>query len=97
MRLTSQESVESVAYIKEFAYWILKIGSGMGEDIIEILKHLLVEHSDSPLLSLFEFVYPKFLDNMSNANFFYDGFNTCPTTECVDQVNEFIICLMPRE
>ena len=45
----------------------------MGEGIIEISKHLLVKHSDSPLLSLVEFVYPKFLDNISNANFFYVG------------------------
>jgi len=43
----------------------------MGESIIEIPKHLLVEHSDSPLLSLVEFVYPKFLNNMNNANFFF--------------------------
>jgi len=56
----------------------------MGERIIEIPKHLLVEHNDSPLLSLVEFVYPKFLDNMSNANFIYDGAILCPTTECVD-------------
>jgi len=76
MRLISQESVESARDIKEFVDWILKIGDGnmnlneIGEGIIEIPKHLLVENSDSPLLSLVEFVYPKFLDNMSNANFF---------------------------
>ena len=42
-------------------------------------------------------MYPKFLDNMRNANFFYDGAILCPTKKCVDQVNKFIICLMPRE
>jgi len=69
----------------------------IGENMIEIPKHLLIEHSDSPLLSLVEFVYPKFLDNMSNANYFDDGAILCPTTECVDQINEFILCLMPEE
>ena len=61
---------------KNFFYWILNISDGnmnlnkMGESIIKIPKHLLVEHNDLPLLSLVEFVYPKFLNNMSNANFF---------------------------
>jgi len=42
MRLANQESVQSVAEIKEFAEWILKIGDGNmklnenGEGIIEI-------------------------------------------------------------
>jgi len=103
MRLTSHESVESVVDIKEFVDWILKIGDGnmnlneMVEGIIEIPQHLLIEHNDSRLLNLAEFVYPRFLHNMSNANFFHDGAILCPTTKCVDQVNEFIICLMPRE
>jgi len=103
MILTSQKSVESATEIKEIDDWIINIGDGnmnlneMGEGIIEIPKHLLIEHSDSPLLNLVEFVYPKFLDNMSNANYFDDGAIYCPTTECVDQVNEFIICLMSGE
>ena len=45
----------------------------IGEGIIEIPKHLLIKQSDSPLLNLVEFVYHKFLDNMSNANYFDDG------------------------
>jgi len=100
MRLTNQESVQSVVEIKEFAEWILKIGDGNmklnenGEGIIEIPKHLLIEHNESPLLSLVQFVYPKFLDNMNNANYFDDGVILCPTTKCVDEVNEFILCLM---
>jgi len=57
MVLTSQESVESVAEIKEFVDWILNIGdgnmnlNGTEEDIIEIPKNLLIEHNDSPLPS----------------------------------------------
>jgi len=76
MRLANQESVQSATERKEFAKWILNIGDGnmklneSGEGIIEIRKHLLIEHSESPLLSLVEFVNPKFLDNMSNANYF---------------------------
>jgi len=67
------------------------------EGIIEIPKHVLIEHIDSPLLSLVEFVYPKLMDNMSNANYFDDGVILCPMTECVHKVNEFIICLMSQE
>jgi len=62
-----------------------------------MLKHLLIEHSDSPLLSLVEFVYPKFLDNMSNAYYFDYNAILCSTIESIDQVYEFILCLMPGE
>jgi len=31
---------------------------------------------------------------MRNANYFDDGAILCPTTECVDEVNECTLCLM---
>jgi len=43
----------------------------IGEGIVEIHQHLLVENSKSPLLNLVEFFYPRFLHNMNSVFFFF--------------------------
>ena len=74
----------------------LKIEIGFKrETTIEISKDFLIENIEQPLLKLVEFVYPDFIQNLTE--FFNDGAIPCPTTECVDQVNEFILSLIPEE
>jgi len=103
MRLNIAKSNDNAKAIKDFADWILKIGDGHmnfnenDEGNIEIPKELLIDDNDSALQSLVNFVYPEFLLNMRNPNFFYDGAILCPITDSVELVNEFILSLIPSE
>jgi len=63
----------------------------VSEATIEIPKGLLIENIEQPLFKLVEFVYPGFIQNLTSDEIFYDGAILCPTTECVDQINEFIL------
>jgi len=78
--------------IKEFLNWILKIGDGdiylneNGKGNLEIPKHLLIENTESPLLSsLVKFVYPEFKLNMTSSEFFDHGAILCPIIESIEQ------------
>ena len=103
MRLNHAKSNESAENIKEFADWILKIGDGKigfnenGECSVEIPHDLLIEATETPLLSLVNFVYPNFLTNMVSPGYFEDGAILCPTTESVEQVNDFILSLLSAQ
>ncbi|RDX80526.1 hypothetical protein CR513_38920, partial [Mucuna pruriens] len=98
MRLSTAKTNECENEIKEFANWILKIGDGdmdsneNGEGNIDILDDLLITHSDKPLLSLVDFVYPDILQNMKTNRPIL-----APTLEAGQQVNEFILSLIPGD
>jgi len=67
MRLNNAKSNVSANSIKEFADWILKIGDGQiglnenGECVVKIPPDPLIEPTETPLLSLVNFVYPNLL------------------------------------
>ena len=103
MRLKSHTLMQSQTEIKEFADWILHIGDGdmdlneLGRATIEIPQDILILNVEQPLLHLVEFVYPGYIQNLNSDGFFDDGAILCPTTECVDQVHDFILILIPGE
>jgi len=57
----------------------------------------LIEATETPLLSLVNFVYPNFFTNMICSGYFEDGAILCPTTESVEQVNDFILSLLSAQ
>ena len=65
--------------------------------ILEIPKSLLIQNSESPLLSLVNFVYPEFILNMMSLRFFDDGAILCPKIEFVVHVNDFILSFISGE
>ena len=95
MRLKSVVSNESAINIKEFANWILKIGdrnmnlNESGEVNISIPINLLIQESETPLLSFVKFVYGGLIDNIMTLGFFDDDAILCPTIDSVEQVNDF--------
>jgi len=96
MRLSSGMTNQSRNEIREFADWILNIGDGLldadenGEEEIEIPEELCILHSENALLSLVDLVYP-------NMKFFDDQAIFAPTLEVVEQVNDFVLSLLPGE
>ena len=103
MRLKSVVSNESAIDIKEFGNWILKIGDGNmnlnenGETNILIPTDLLIQESETPLLSLVKFVYGGLIENIMTHGFFDDNAILCPIIDSVEQVNDFILSLIPGE
>ncbi|XP_057444595.1 uncharacterized protein LOC130736832 [Lotus japonicus] len=101
MRLRTTGSPELATEINEFADWILKIGDGdfesneRGESDIEIPEDLLIQDSENPLLDLVDFAYPNLVQNMKTEKFFEERCILCPTLECVEKVNYFMLDLLP--
>ncbi|MCH79884.1 ATP-dependent DNA helicase PIF1 [Trifolium medium] len=103
MRLKSDSMDKSEAELKEFADWILKIGDGLlgtddhGEAQIQIPEDLCILEADNPLLHLVNFVYPNVVTNCRQPNFFEDQAILGPTLEVVEQVNDFVLSMIPGE
>ncbi|MCI03043.1 ATP-dependent DNA helicase PIF1 [Trifolium medium] len=105
MRLKSDSLDKSQSELKEFADWILKIGDGMlgaddkdyGEAQIQIPEELCILEGNNPLLSLVDFVYPNIVTNITQPNCFDDGAILAPTLEVVEQVNDFVLSMIPGE
>jgi len=101
MRLKRHTSIPSQTEIKEFVDWILHIEDGdmelneLGQGSIEIPKEILILDVEQPLLQLVDFVYPSCINNVTCDGSFDNGAILCPTTKCVDQLNEFILSLIP--
>ncbi|CAI8597976.1 unnamed protein product [Vicia faba] len=66
-----------------------------GESTIQILYDLLVPHSNNPLLSLVEVMYPLLLQNMNNLKYYEERRLISPTHDAVDVVNDFVLSLIP--
>ncbi|GAU37552.1 hypothetical protein TSUD_54590 [Trifolium subterraneum] len=94
---------KSQSELKEFADWILKIGDGRiggdenGEVVINIAEDLCVLQNDNPLLSLVDFVYPNIVICLGKTNFFEDEAIMAPTLEVVQEVNDFVLSMIPSE
>jgi len=103
MRLSTITCAQTATSIIEFVNWIMKIGNGEtnlnenGEGIIYIPEDLLIQKSDSPLLSLVHFVYPQNVLNSICQTFFDDATILCLTIEVVEEVNDFILSSIDGE
>jgi ATP-dependent DNA helicase PIF1 len=103
MRLKSDTTDKAQHELKDFADWILKIGDGKmdqdenGEAEIEIPDELCVKDADNPLMSLVDFVYPNIVANIANNKMFQDEAILAPTLEVVQQVNDFVLDIIPGD
>ncbi|XP_057419001.1 uncharacterized protein LOC130713231 [Lotus japonicus] len=103
MRLQNASSSASADEIREFADWILEVGDGTAKTIdddestIEIPSDLLISSCEDPLLSLVNFAYPNFVSKLENYSFFEERAILAPTLDSVDQVNNFMLSLIPGE
>ncbi|XP_045793087.1 uncharacterized protein LOC123888169 [Trifolium pratense] len=103
MRLKGDSADKSQSELKEFADWILKIGDGLidsdenGEAQIQIPEDLCNLEVDDPLLSLVNFVYPDVVTNYGQPAYFEDQAILAPTLEVVEDVNDYVLSLIPGE
>jgi len=57
-------------------------------------QQILIQESETPLLSLVKFVYGGLIENIMNPSFFDDSAILCPTIDSVEQINDFILSLI---
>ncbi|KAI3510469.1 hypothetical protein L1887_17487 [Cichorium endivia] len=103
MRLTVASDPSLIEETRLFANWLLDIGEGKlggsndGDAIIDIPHDLLITQSSDPIGSLIEFVYPSFLEEFNNPNYFQDRAILAPKNDVVQQINERLLSLFPGE
>ncbi|MCH79515.1 helicase-like protein, partial [Trifolium medium] len=103
MRLQCGSSEAEKAEMKEFSEWILKVGEGKiaepndGIAEIEIPEELLITEFDDPILAIVNSTYPKLLDQYLDQDFLSNRAILASTIEVVEQINEFVLGLLPGE
>jgi ATP-dependent DNA helicase PIF1 len=103
MRLDFSSNSAGNEELKEFAKWLLDIGDGKvevmedGDCIVEIPQDLFVQSSSDPIGDIVEKIYPNLLQNILTPNFFQDKAILAPTLEVVENINDYVLALMPGE
>jgi len=103
MRLLHGCSEHELRERKEFSEWVLGIGDGsIGEDndiniMLKIPDDLLLQSSGDHIASMVEYVYPSLLDNMNDTSFFKDRAILTPKNLTVDEINDYMMSLIPGE
>jgi ATP-dependent DNA helicase PIF1 len=103
MRLGSSTIPAEEEEIKSFAKWILSIGDGdkeaneYGESDVCVPDDLVIQDSVDPLSSLVNFAYPDLLLNINNPDYFKERGILCPTLDAVEQINEYVMSMIPGE
>lgn len=104
LQCTDSENNESI----DFNNWILNVGNGSSsisetdiddddEDctIVEIPSDLLITTTDNKIKSLVQSTYPCFEDKYNDPEYLKDRAILATTNEIVDQINDYIISLIP--
>ncbi|KAK2655048.1 hypothetical protein Ddye_008100 [Dipteronia dyeriana] len=97
MRLQTGSPDKNLNDMREFYEWLLKIGNGDdgedfdGEATIEVPDEMLIKDQENGLAKLVEFVYPNFLENSTDPNFFQERAILSPTLIDVAMINEYLM------
>jgi ATP-dependent DNA helicase PIF1 len=103
MRLQYSSNQQENADISTFAKWILDIGDGKigrvddGESIVEIPPDILIQNVTNPIGDIIDSIYPDILKNMFVPGFFEPRAILAPTLEVVDEINNYVLSLMPGD
>ncbi|KAK2416636.1 ATP-dependent DNA helicase PIF1 [Trifolium repens] len=103
MRLHYSSDCPDIESLALFAKWILDIGDGKvgefidGELIVQIPDDILVKVVTNPIGDIVDVIYPDLLINMFAANFFQDRVILAPTLDVVEQINDYVLSLIPGE
>ncbi|XP_071738753.1 uncharacterized protein [Rutidosis leptorrhynchoides] len=104
MRLGGIATSSTDADTRKFAEWIQDIGNGnVGESEdgvfdIEVPEDILITDSIDPIGSMISTVYPEYLLNLSNPQYYQQRAILAPTHEVVDLINDRMMhCLEGEE
>ena len=103
MRLEANRDATDRAETAAFVEWILNIGDGIagqqndGYGSIEIPKDLLIIEYDDPLYAIVNSTFPKLSHHHTNPEYFQARAILASTNETVQQVNDYILSLIPGD
>ena len=103
MRLLSGASPDDIEERRLFSDWVLAIGDGklgLIDDVnisVHIPPELLIHSTSNHVQSIVESTYPNLLDSITDISYFQDKAILAPTNSIVDQINDYMLDLMPGE
>jgi ATP-dependent DNA helicase PIF1 len=101
MRLKHGSDPKENEEIEEFSNWLLRLGEGRinepndGYAEIPIPKDMLLTEYEDPILAIVQSTYPNFLDNYKSYDYLKSRAILASTIEVVDQINDYVLGLMP--
>ena len=101
--LHSGVSPDEINGIREFSDWLMKVGDGEvgdsndGEIQFKLPEDILIHSNDPPIAAIVKSTYPKLLENVGEGSYFQDRAILAPTNEIVQEVNDYIMSLLPGE
>ncbi|KAL6549453.1 hypothetical protein OROHE_008570 [Orobanche hederae] len=87
----------------EFAEWLLKVRDGEigvnndGEVEFRLPDDILIRSIDEPVAAIFKSTYSSILDHVGDGRYFQDRDILAPTNEIVQEVNNYIVSLLPED
>ncbi|RZC25469.1 hypothetical protein D0Y65_004247, partial [Glycine soja] len=102
MRLQSNIQVADKEETATFAQWILDIGDGIighpndAYAKVEIPQDLLITKYDDPIHGIVNSTFPNLCQHHNNPEFFQSRGILASTNETVQQVNDYILSLIPE-
>ncbi|KAH1069241.1 hypothetical protein GYH30_006728 [Glycine max] len=103
MRLQGNAQLIDDQETTKFAKWILDIGDGVirnqndGYATIEIPEYLLITEYNDPIDIIVKSTFPDLYQHHSNPDFFKSRAILASTNETVEEVNDYILSLIPSE
>ncbi|XP_071719224.1 uncharacterized protein [Rutidosis leptorrhynchoides] len=91
---SEEENQRKVEEIQNFADWLLSIGNGTmnptedGISEIEMPEDVLINDVEDPIGSIINSIYPQFLENLGNPEYYQQRAILAPTHEIVNIINE---------
>ncbi|KAK2372926.1 ATP-dependent DNA helicase PIF1 [Trifolium repens] len=89
--------------MQEFTNWILNAGEGKmsrpntGNPEVDIPPELLITNFDDPIAAIVQSTYPNLLSQLQNGRYFQSRAILASTVEAVEQINDYMLKLLPGE
>ncbi|CAH9113324.1 unnamed protein product [Cuscuta europaea] len=103
MCLQSSKDTTNIKEIQDFSKWMLEAGDGKisepndGYATIQIPNEFLITDYDDPIHGIVESTYPNILQQFKNKEYLKSRAILASTSEIVDDINEYILSLLPGE
>ncbi|XP_016167920.1 uncharacterized protein LOC107610376 [Arachis ipaensis] len=103
MRLTMGLKQSTPQELRSFSDWILQIGEGRCRTVVndklfvDIPSDIIIPILENPVEDIVNTIYPNLVQNFRDPSFFQDRAILAPTIDNVEEINNYIVDLLPRE
>ncbi|KAL1355887.1 uncharacterized protein [Arachis hypogaea] len=101
MRLATGSEQSTAQELRSFSDWILQIGEGRCGAVVndklfvDIPSDLIIPVLENPVEDIVNTIYPNLVQNFCDPSFFQDRAILAPTVENVEEINNYIVDLLP--